>query len=105
MARFRKGGKGLGGGNEDRQGGFNPPDLAMVLMLLGAVCKFFELGVFREGIQRYVSAALGGLLIAIGSALVTWNSIVAIRQASREVSALKQSVANAGADQTEPATT
>jgi hypothetical protein len=89
MPRFRK----LRGA-DDKKSGFQPPDLAMTFMLLGALCKFLELVVIREGIQRYVHAALGGLLIAIGSGLVTWNSIMAIRQASKEVSALKESLAN-----------
>ena len=79
---------------EDKKEGLGAlqPDWAMTFMLLGAFFKFLELVVIRDGVNRYISAAVGGLMIAIGSGLVTWNSLVAIWQASKEVSALKESM-------------
>lgn len=56
----------------------NTPDFSMICMLAGAACKFVELGVVREGIPRYQFATLGGILILIGSATVTLNSLIAI---------------------------
>uniref|UniRef100_A0A7S1R2V5 Uncharacterized protein n=1 Tax=Neobodo designis TaxID=312471 RepID=A0A7S1R2V5_NEODS len=90
MGRFKK----PRAGATDEKGGsiLQAPDIAMTFMLLGAFCKFLELVVIRDGIHRYMSAALGGLMIAIGSGLVTWNSVSAIWQASREVSALQEKV-------------
>jgi hypothetical protein len=92
MGRYSK--KGARGPGEEKSGGgiFQAPDIAMTFMLLGALCKFLELVVIRDGIHRYMSAALGGIMIDIGSGLVTWNSVYAIWQASREVSALQEKV-------------
>ncbi len=90
MGRFKR----VRGASSDEKAGsiLQAPDVAMTFMLLGAFCKFLELVVIRDGIHRYMSAALGGLMIAIGSGLVTWNSVSAIWQASREVSALQERV-------------
>lgn len=99
MGRFKNRGRSAGQGNGENDSGGHflgafQPDLAMSFMLLGAFFKFLELVVIRDGINRYVCAAIGGFMIAIGSGLVTWNSLSAIWQASHEVSALKESITN-----------
>ena len=57
-------------------------DTAMMLMGLGACCKFIELVVLRTdySVVRFLFSILGGILIAAGSGLVTWSTIQAIRE-------------------------
>ena len=97
MPKFSKRFQSKGQADGDKKGGSAfQPDLAMTFMLIGAFFKFLELIVIRDGINRYMCAAVGGLMIAVGSGLVTWNSLAAIWQASRDVSALKESITTGG---------
>lgn len=45
-------------------------DLAMICMILGALCKFIELVVLVHTYQRYYFSITGGFLIALGSGCV-----------------------------------
>jgi hypothetical protein len=56
-------------------------DPAMLLMAVGAVCKFIELVVLRTefNVLRFGFSIAGGLLIAAGSALVSLGLIHSMR--------------------------
>ena len=68
--------KGTKASNEKEPHG---PDLPMMFMMAGAVCKIIELVVLRDSNLRHYFALLGGILITIGSGLVCFTSIQTMR--------------------------